>query len=120
MGMVDRLRARIRPMPSTEGVAGKGGEIRTTSDLLQAGGTRFPTLYHNGSRVNPYKPLVLPIDFPSILGPTNINIPPSIQPQMIIRRGPTPMPTGATVPAGSSVGRKVIGVYQEKVKVPKR
>lgn len=94
-GLGDTIRRRWFPGPAAEGQPfDPGSEPRMTSDLLQAGGGRFPTLTHGAVPVNPYKPLVLPVDFPKVQVPFNPNIPPSISPQMIIRTGTTPNPVG--------------------------
>lgn len=64
------------------------------TDLMQQG-ARFPILQHRAVPVNPYKPNVQRGDFPEVPTPMTRWIPPSIQPQMIIRQGATPNPTGA-------------------------
>ena len=99
--ILTRFRRVIGP-PSTEGPGATPDPMpRMTSDLLQAGGGRFPALTFNAVPVNPYKPMVTPVGFPSVRLPFNPNVPPSISPTMIIRLGSTPRPTGATVPLGA-------------------
>lgn len=112
MNIIDAIRARFPQGDTTSGpLAGSGGsEPRMTNDVMQAGGGRFPTMVHNYIRTNPYKPPVTPVPFPAVRLPFDMNVPPSINPQMIIRTGPLPHVTGRTVPPGAvGVGRKVIG-----------
>lgn len=63
---------------------------------------RFPTLTYFPHPVNPYHPNVVRNSFPIVTLPAGSLTPPSINPQRgAIRQGPTPKPTGTTVPAGA-------------------
>lgn len=65
-------------------------------------GGRFPTLTYFPHPVNPYKPDVVRNSFPIVTLPNGPFTPPSINPQRgMIRQGPTPKPTGTTVPLGA-------------------
>lgn len=96
-GVIDRIRARF---PST----GNRSPLSIPEGEVVSG--RFPVLVHNAVRVNAYKPNVGGKDFGPVDLPMKRWTPPSIRPQMIIRTGPTPHPTGRTVPLGAV--RKVV------------
>lgn len=73
----------------------------TAPDVMGARIGRFPALTMRAVPVNPYKPNVKRVDFPTMETPTKRWTPPSIHPQMIIRTGATPDPSGRTVPLGA-------------------
>jgi hypothetical protein len=89
MGWVDRIRARVpfkmplQPYPDTPPVL----------DTFKSG------LSYGVNAVTPYRPKVTAKDFPSIPIAGKKFMPPSLQPQMVIRRGGTP--AAPTVPEGS-------------------
>jgi hypothetical protein len=76
-------------------------------DVMGATAGRFPTLTMKAVPVNPYKPGVVPNHFPDVPMQLSRWTPPSIRPQMVIRTGPTPQPTGASVPPGATHTRPV-------------
>lgn len=90
--ILDRLRRMkvVPPAPETLAADPMGSRIG-----------RFPVLSMRAVPVNPYKPNVQRADFPVMDTPIKRWVPPSIHPQMIIRTGATPDPSGRTVPLGA-------------------
>ena len=76
-----------------------GGPATMPEDVRDG---RFPSLTYFPHPVNPYHPNVVRNSFPIVTLPMGPYTPPSINPQRgAIRQGPTPKPTGTTVPAGA-------------------
>jgi hypothetical protein len=109
--MID-VKAQARRGLARLRAATQGGPVNMPEDkpdVMGAGLGRFPVLTMRAVPVNPYKPNVKAGDFPDLSIPVTRWTPPSINPQMIIRTGRTPDPSGRPVPPGAvhTAGRSI-------------